>query len=121
MGKLTLSKLQMQQYREIKKMFANDTMIAIDNADHTRLKEVLMLLSHMEYIAPFDIGNTNAYSKIGNFDDFEAWHDDMRREERKLSTREWKIAVVCAFIGLIPFLIATVIPWIISLFKEMPK
>ena len=55
---------------------------------------------------------------MSNFDSFEEWHKDQMREERKISAREWKIGIIGALIGLIPFIATTVIPWIVSLFQQ---
>lgn len=49
--------------------------------------------------------------KIGRFEDFDKWHKDKEREERRISSREWRIAIISALIGLIPFIVTTVIPW----------
>lgn len=118
MSKNTLTKRQLQQYKEIKDKFSKQVVIGISNEENVRLKEVLLLLCTLGYIEPFDIDGTNAYRKIGNFDDFETWHKDMQKEERKLSRREWIIGLIGAGIGLIPFIVSTVVPWIISLFKK---
>lgn len=58
-----------------------------------------------------NVDGANIYSKEADFQHFEVWHKDLEREEKKLSAREWKIATVSALIGLIPFIITTVIPW----------
>ena len=117
---MTLSGLQMKQYNEIKAAFekADCKIINLSDADNVRLREVLTLLSMLGYIQEFPIDNTNAYQQIGDFKDFEIWHKDRIKEERKLSSREWKIGLVGALIGLIPFIVSTVIPWIISLIQR---
>ena len=99
MGKLTLSKLQMKQYHEIKERFATEKRIGISDDEWVRLRDVLILLELKGYIRELEVANTNAFERIGNFEDFEAWHKDRVREERKLSRREWKIAIVSAIIG----------------------
>lgn len=118
MGNLTLSSLQKKQYAEIKEKFVESDMINLDDADAIRLKEVLFLLESLGYIQDMEIDNGNIYRRIGNFSDFEAWHKDQEREERKLSMREWKIGIIGALIGLIPFFVTTVYPWVISLFQK---
>lgn len=59
--------------------------------------------------------------KIGEFSDFDAWHKDKVLEERRLSSCEWRIAIISALIGLIPFIVATVIPWSFSIIGEYAK
>ena len=122
MGQITLSKLQKRQYNEIKELFTDSKSINLSDEDNIRLKEVLLLLSTLGYIRPLEIDNGNVYFKQGNFEDFEAWHKDRAREERKLRNREIKIAVVSAIvgavIGLIPFIATTVVPWLIKVFSK---
>lgn len=108
MVNLTLSKLQMQQYIEIKKAFEAGKIIGIPDDEQVRLGDVLALLELKGYIRKLDVNNTNAYERIGNFKDFEAWHKDMKREERRLSRREWKIAMISTIIGAVIGLMPTI-------------
>ena len=119
MGAMTLSKLQKKQYEEIKHLFSESTgMIYLSDEDNVRLNEVLTLLEVKGYIRPFEIDGANAYRRMNPFDSFDEWHKDREKEERKLSSREWKIGIVGALIGLIPFVATTVVPWIVSLFMS---
>lgn len=112
MGKLTFSPLQKKQYQEIKKLFADsDGYINLSDEDHVRLNDVLLILAAKGYVCPMNVDGANIYSREADFQHFEEWHKDLEREEKKLSAREWKIAIVSALIGLIPFIITTVIPW----------
>lgn len=98
MGKETLSKLQMEHYKELKSAFTESGtgIIGIPDEEFVRLKDVIFLPETLGYIQSIDISGTNAFQKIGNFDDFETWHKDREQEERKLSVREWKIAICLA-------------------------
>lgn len=116
MGASTLSKLQMEQYKEIVKAYGDERFITMDDTDYVRLKETLAILTMLEYIQPIEHDGGYTFFKRGNFKDFDAWHKDRVREERKLSRREWKIGICGGLIGLIPFIVTTVIPWLISLF-----
>lgn len=112
MGKLSFSPLQKKQYQEIKKLFAESgSYINLSDDDNVRLNDVLLILAAKGYICPMNVDGANMYSKEADFQHFEEWHKDQEREEKKLSVREWKIAIVSALIGLIPFIITTVIPW----------
>lgn len=112
MGKLAFSPLQKKQYQEIKKLFAeSDGYINLSDEDNVRLNDVLLILAAKGYIYPMNVDGANMYSKEADFQYFEEWHKDQEREEKKLSVREWKIAIVSALIGLIPFIITKVIPW----------
>jgi hypothetical protein len=114
MGSMTLSKLQKEQYEEIVDRFEEEEPLVLDNAEVVRLGEVLTILKMTGYIREFDMDNANVFERIGNFQDFDAWQKDKRREERKITRREWCIGVVGAVIGLIPYIVADVIPWILS-------
>ena len=120
MGQLTLSRLQEKQYKEIKERFSeSEGMIYLSDDDNVRLQEVLTLLEYKGYIREFQIDGTNAYRRMASFDSFEAWHKDQQREERKLSAREWKICIIGALIGLIPFIVSDLIPWIAEIIKNL--
>lgn len=118
MGKMTLSKLQKEQYKEIVRRFDNTEIIILDYAEYARLKETLGILEMLEYVCRFELSSNHGFKRLGNFEDFDKWHKDKEREERKLSLREWIIGIVGALIGLIPFVVTTVVPWIVSLFTS---
>ena len=116
MGVSTLSKLQMEQYKEIVRLFADKRSINLNDVDAVRMAETLAILCHLGYIRKINIDGGNMFMKIGEFKDFDAWHKDRVREERQLSRREWKIAIISAAVGALIGLLPTIIPWIISLF-----
>ena len=117
MGASTLSDLQMEQYKEIVKAYGDERFLSLDDESYARLKETLSILTALEYIRPIEMNGMHSFVKLGNFKDFDRWHDDRVREEKKLSRREWRIAIFGALVGLIPFVISTVIPWITMLLK----
>lgn len=114
MGASTLSPLQKKQYKEIVGMFEKSNIINIEDADYIRLSEILSIFSALGYIRKFNIDGGNAFEKVGNFKDFDAWHKDRMREEKKLSFREWRIAIVSAVIGAIIGLL----PWLKELINR---
>ena len=116
MGDLTLSKLQKKHYKEISELFGENDTITIAEKDFIRLFETLDILATLGYIRRIYIDNAIMFQKVGDFSDFDEWHKDREREERKMSAREWQIGIIGALIGLIPFITTTVIPWILSLF-----
>lgn len=121
MGEMTLSKLQKKQYKEIVERFGNERFVNLEDEEAVRLGETLRILEVLGYISRMEINGGNAFVKIGRFEDFDEWHKDKEREERQLSRREWRIAIVSAVIGaaigLIPFVSSNVIPWIKELLK----
>lgn len=117
-GTTTLSKLQKKHYEEIVKMFSSTNVIMLSDKEYIRLRDIIDILSTLGYVCICELTSQYAIKQIGDFSDFDKWHEDRKREERKLSSREWKIGIVAAGIGLIPFIITTVIPWIISLLSD---
>ena len=118
MGNMTFSKLQKKQYKEIVKEFEGTNTITLDDTNYIRLRETLGILEMLGYIRKIDVDNINMFLKVGDFSDFDEWHKDKEREERMMSAREWKIGIIGAVIGLIPFIATTVIPFVISLFDK---
>lgn len=114
MGASTLSKLQMEQYKEIVNRFGGAPSITLSDRDAIRMGETLAILELLGYIRRIDVSGGVVLTKLGEFSDFDAWHKDKVREERRLSSREWRIAIISALIGLIPFIVTTVIPWCVS-------
>ena len=121
MGEMTLSKLQKKQYQEIVNRFGTEKFINFEDEEYVRLGETLHILEALGYLRHIEINGGNAFVRIGRFEDFDEWHKDKEEEERQLSCREWRIAIVSAVIGavigLIPFISSTVIPWIKELLK----
>ena len=105
------------RYKEIVKAYGDERFLSLDDENYARLKETLSILTALEYIRPIEMNGMHSFVKLGNFKDFDRWHDDRVREEKKLSRREWRIAIFGALVGLIPFVISTVIPWITTLLK----
>ena len=116
MGASTLSKLQMQQYKEIVELFGTKQGILLSDKDAIRMNETLSILELLGYICKAELSNGVFYKKMGDFADFDAWHKDKVREERQLSRRECYIAIAGAAIGAFIGLLPTIVPWLISLF-----
>lgn len=117
MATMVLSKLQASQYKEIKKRFEEDgkNMLILSTEDYVRLHDTLLILETLGYIQDMGVDNAYLFRKTGNFDDFEEWQKDRKREERRLSRREWRIAIVSALIGALGGLLPTILTWLLSL------
>ena len=80
---MTFSKLQKKQYKEIVKAFDGKKTIMLDDKDFIRMRETLGILEVLGYIRSIEVDNTNMFQKVGDFSDFDEWHKDKEREERK--------------------------------------
>ena len=115
---MTLSKLQKKQYKELVQAFGDNDIMMLDDKNYIRMRGILDILEFLGYVRNHEVDNTNMFQRIGNFSDFDEWHKDRVREERKMSAREWRIGIIGALIGLIPFIVTTVIPWVVSFIEK---
>lgn len=88
MREMVLPKLQKEQYAEIKERFGSKQIVGFSDAEQARLGDVLALLERKGYIRNMGIANTNAYRRIGNFEDFEEWYKNMELEANEKSRLE---------------------------------
>ena len=122
MEQITLSKLQQKQYKEIKEKFSgSEKVVCFSDEEVARFQDVFFLLETRGYILDLEIDGANAYCKQMSFDSFETWLKDQEREDRKLSAREWRIAIISALIGLIPYIVSDVIPWITKIIEKIQQ
>lgn len=75
--------MQKEQYAEIKERFGSKQIVGFSDAEQARLGDVLALLERKGYIHNMDVNNTNAYRRIGNFEDFEEWYRAMEQEKTR--------------------------------------
>jgi hypothetical protein len=110
----TLSRRQMKQYKEIVQMFQGKKQIILSEDDYKRMRETLVILCKHECIHDVQADGGHIFIQTCDFNHFDEWLKDRALEERKLSQREWRIAIVSAVIGaavgLVPFFVETIIP-----------
>ena len=87
-GTTTLSKLQKKHYEEIVKMFSSTNVIMLSDKEYIRLRDIIDILSTLGYVCICELTSQYAIKQIGDFSDFDKWHEDRKREERKLSYKE---------------------------------
>lgn len=73
------------------------------------MSDVLDLLCKREVLHDVNADGANMYYCIGSFDAFNSWLSDQEKKVKKLSRREWKIAIVSAVVGALIGLIPTII------------
>ena len=112
-----LTTLEKKIYKEIKIKFGSEVSLYLENNEYLRCKDVLKLLEKRGIIRTMSADNAHIFYKTGSFAVFEEWLSDIEKEERKLSRREWKIAIIGGGIGSLISLIPDIIKLITNLFK----
>lgn len=112
-----LTKLEKEIYKEIKNKFCTGTSLCIRNDNYLKCKDVFDLLIEREIVKKISVSNTHMFFKIGSFEVFEEWMSNLEKEERKMSRREWKIAIISGGIGSLISFIPDIINLISSLLK----
>ena len=95
-----------KQYKKLKELAGSENSFSLSDEDTLRYQDVLELLKERKYVMVL-----NADFKAAEWDGFEEWLNEVIREEKHLSRREWTIGIVCAIIGALVGLI----PYIASL------
>ena len=119
--KFPLTKREKDQIREIGNAFSTKNPLCIpDESELLPIKDALGLLMQTGYVKEVRRTVIRGYSQVevigyelvGKFTDFLAWVEVQEKKAKKLSRREWKIALVSAGIGLIPFAVTMLVPWL---------
>ncbi len=119
--KFPLTKREKDQIKEIGEAFGTKNPLCIpDESELLPIKDILELLIQTGYVKTVHRTVIRGYSQVeisgfelvGKFTDFLAWVDDQEKKAKKLSRREWKIGLVSAGIGLIPFVVTMLATWL---------
>lgn len=110
---LPLSKREWKLYKELKALFMAEKDQALDFNTYHKYEEWLLLLTAKGVLWHIKADGAYLYQCQNSFDDFEEWLKDQNRKAKKLSRREWTIAIVSAVIGALIGLI----PTILSMFR----
>ena len=100
-----------KQYKKLKELAGNENSFSLSDEDALQYQDVLELLKERKYVMVLNADNENWYFKTAEWDGFEEWLNEVIREEKHLSRREWTIGIVCAIVGALVGLI----PYIASL------
>lgn len=82
-----LSEREKMQWNEIKTLAKDSNFFMLEDKDVVRMKRILDLLKNQGYIQDTDVGGTNIFLIVGNFQDFDDWLKD---EENKQMSIEWE-------------------------------
>jgi len=97
-----------KQYEKLKTLLDEDD-LELSDEDALRCQDALQLMELRDYVRDLEVDGANLYLKMAEWDGFEDWLDEMIKESKRLSRREWKIAIVSAVIGAAIGLIPTII------------
>lgn len=109
MNRFPLTKRERAQLKEIEEAFAVSDKISVPSDEVARCNDMIQLLIDTGYIEKIDVNNVNAYKRLGMWDDFYKWLDDQEQKVKRLSRREWIIAIVSAIIGAVIGLVPTIL------------
>lgn len=98
-----------KQYEKLKAIVDDKNHFDLSVADARRCQDVIKLLEERNYILNTSTLSTISYLKEAEWDGFEDWLDEMIKESKRMSRREWTIAIVSAVIGAAIGLIPTII------------
>mgnify|MGYP000007190039 CR=1 FL=1 len=103
-----------KQYEKLKAIIGDKNRFDLSYEDAYRCQDALKLLKERSYIFDASSLSTASYLKTAEWDGFEDWLDEMITESKRLSRREWAIALVGAVAGAVLSAIATYIVTVIS-------
>lgn len=105
----------LKQFKKVKKLWGTKDDMFFADEDVLRYRDVLQLMESRGYVRDMQIDNCNFYCKMAEWDGFEDWLKEEIKESKRMSRREWRIAVVSAAIGAAIGLI----PYVVSLFAAV--
>ena len=83
--------------------------------EQQRYKDMISLMEERGVIQRVNTWGRTIYTIVGDMDAFEQWVKAENKKARKLSRREWRIAITAAVIGSAVGLLPTVIRFLLSL------
>ena len=97
------------QYEKLLEISKEKEMFSLTTDEALLLQDILTLLKERGYIVFADLTNSHVYKILGSLNDFAEWLEIQKNEQKRLSRREWTIAIVSAIIGGVLGLIPTII------------
>lgn len=109
---LPLSKREWELYKDIKRLFEKEKNHAFTYDEYHKYEEWLSILRDKGVLSEIRADGAFLYYKNFPFDDFENWLVDNNKKAKKMSRREWKIAVASAIIGA---MVGSIMPTVLTL------
>lgn len=104
-----LSNVEKKYLRQIEQAFENEKTANFTDKEFQLMQDSLYLLCEREVICDINADGVNMYTRIGSFEAFDNWMSDQEKKAKKISRREWKIAIISAVIGAVIGLIPTLL------------
>lgn len=98
-----------KQYEKLKAIIGDEDSFDLSDEDALRCQDALSLLVERGYLYNVKADGANLYLKEAELDGFGDWLDEMIKESKRMSRREWMIAIVSAVIGAAIGLIPSII------------
>ena len=92
-----LSKDEMKTLSELKGKLSNSPFFS--DKEYQLYKDALSLMVEEGLVQLRDSFGRRAYIVVGDMDVFDQWVEDQNKKAKKLSRREWRIAVTAAVVG----------------------
>lgn len=108
-----LSKDEMKSISEIQEKLSSQPFFS--GPEQQRYKDMISLMEERGVIQRVNSWGRTIYTIVGDMDAFEQWVKAENKKARKLSRREWQIAITAAVIGSAVGLLPTVIRFLFSL------
>jgi len=113
-------KSKKEQYKDLAKTINSQTMFSLTADEELRFQDALGLLEERGYLGRAELEHITVYKVLGSLDDFGKWLNNQVEEEKRLSRREWKIAIIGTLIGTLIGGVLSSLPTIISFFQQKP-
>ena len=111
-------KSKQEQYNDLVKTINSQTMFSLTADEELRFQDAIGLLEERGYLGRAELEHITVYKTLGSLDDFGKWLNNQVKEEKRLSRREWKIAVIGTLIGALIGGILGSLPTIITFFQQ---
>lgn len=108
-----LSKDEMKSISEIQEKLSSQPFFS--GPEQQRYKDMISLMEERGVIQRVNTWGRTIYTIVGDMDAFMQWVKAENKKARKLSRREWRIAITAAVIGSAVGLLPTLIRFLLSL------
>lgn len=116
-----LTKTEMKSIVSIKEKFKIQKTVLFSQQEAQRWQDILRLMENKALIKNCSTLSGTQYAILGDFKIFEDWVYMENQKAKRISKREWKIAIIAAIIGaaigLLPIIIPIIMQWLKYMFN----